>query len=121
MTNKETLPAQLPGVNVNETLERTGISAEVLRRILLKFAEKNRLRDQELAALLAGGDLPGLGVMVHTLKGAAATIGATALQELCLEVEQAVAAGKGSAELQVVLRELARALHEVVAGVDALA
>lgn len=121
MTNKETLPAQLPGINISMTLEQTGISKEVLKKIFVKFAEKNRHKAQEMLALLAQGDLQGLSVMVHTLKGASATIGAIPLQEACLGVEKAVKEERGGEEIEALIGALALSLDEVVGSVASLA
>ncbi|MDR9500170.1 MAG: Hpt domain-containing protein [Desulfurivibrionaceae bacterium] len=120
ISEDQALPPQLPGIDLAETMERTGISAEMLRPILRKFAVKNRERGAEMAALLSKGDLQGLTMAAHRLKGASANIGATALPQACLAVERAIAQGKDGKEIQGLLHELAGALAVLLNSLAAL-
>ncbi len=120
MTNDEALPAQLPGLDLAEALARIEIPVKVFKNILLKFAEKNRGKAQEMVALASKGDQQRLSVMAHTLKGAAANIGATTLPQACLAVERAVEEERGLEEIQGLINELALALDVVITSLGSL-
>ena len=114
------LPSTLPGLNLAEALERIGIAPEVFKTILLKFAENNAGRDREFVALLEQNDLDGLVVASHTLKGAAANIGASNLHESCLEVEMAAKERRATEEILDLVGEVGKSLEVVLTSLDGL-
>lgn len=117
---KTALPKELPGLRIGEALERIGIPAEVFKSILLKFAENNKRKDKEMSKLVEKGDLKGLSVAGHTLKGAAANIGAVDLQEACLALEEAANEARAVDEIRVFLDKVAHALEVVMASLATL-
>jgi len=60
---------------------------DVVREVFLLFLDDAPRRISAIAEAIGRGDADALQRAAHTLKGAAASIGATALQALCLEVE----------------------------------
>lgn len=120
MASREELPAQLPGLDLAEAMERTGIPASILRPILLRFAEKNSDKAAQMFSLLAAGDLQGLTTVVHTLKGASASISAFTLQQACLAVEMAAQQGQDLEEIKALIENLSQALDEVLSSLATL-
>ncbi|MEU4426019.1 Hpt domain-containing protein [Actinoplanes sp. NPDC024001] len=78
-----------------EVIEDDPSPAEIalVRRLLHSFASKAPDAAGLLAALLRDGDPGRVRDQAHTLKGSAANIGATALADLCLAVEDQARAG----------------------------
>ncbi|MER7072240.1 response regulator [Terrabacter sp. NPDC000476] len=83
----------------------------LLLRFLDRFADSARQRLAELVAAHAAGDAEGAGRIAHGLKGSASNLGASALAEVCREVEEQGADGRLADEALVarVERELSRA------------
>jgi HPt (histidine-containing phosphotransfer) domain-containing protein len=70
-----------------------------------------------VAAQLAAGDHAGASLTIHTLKGAAALLGAGEVEAIAFEVEAALSRGR---TVQALLDNLARALQRVQARNDAV-
>ncbi|GAA5019505.1 hypothetical protein GCM10023258_07180 [Terrabacter aeriphilus] len=83
----------------------------LLLRFLDRFSDSARQRLAELVAAHAAGDAEAAGRIAHGLKGSASNLGASALAEVCREVEEQGADGRLADEALVarVERELARA------------
>ncbi len=60
---------------------------DVVREVFLLFLDDAPRRISAIADAIGRADASALQRAAHTLKGAAASIGATALQALCLEIE----------------------------------
>jgi CheY-like chemotaxis protein/HPt (histidine-containing phosphotransfer) domain-containing protein len=108
------LPAELPGLCLSAALERTGISAQVFKKILLKFADRNAQKDKEMFQLLENQDLPGLAVAGHTLKGSAGNIGAEDLAEACMALEKLAKEERSFDEIHILVKEVSEALGVVL-------
>jgi HPt (histidine-containing phosphotransfer) domain-containing protein len=78
------------------------------RRLLDHFADALTVELQALTAIAAEGDLCETERHAHGLKGAAANFGATRLQAVSREVEQAARAANGAQALNALLAELGR-------------
>lgn len=74
-------------LNRAEGLARVEGDAELYREILELFREDTPLQMQTLEQALQGGDLPVVERQAHALKGAAASIGASAVREAALGIE----------------------------------
>ncbi|MEN8258362.1 MAG: Hpt domain-containing protein [Thermodesulfobacteriota bacterium] len=118
--NQDILPAELPGLAIQEALKRIEIPGEIFKTILVKFVENNKEKALAMLDALARGDLPGLIMLAHTLKGAAANIGAASLEQNCLAVEMASKEGKGADELEGLINDLAQSLDVVVTSITNL-
>ncbi|MBF0627128.1 MAG: PAS domain S-box protein [Magnetococcales bacterium] len=110
------LPA-LPGIERDGAVARLGGNRGLYINLLFRFLEGHRASDQEVRQALEAGD-PALAIrLLHTLKGVAGSIGATALQALSLTMEQEL--GQGIALEEARLSALSEALRAVVTVVEA--
>ena len=84
-----------PGRIFDETglLKRLMDDRELARTIIAGMMEDFPRRLAALKERAGAGDAPGMGGVAHTVKGAAATVGAVALRETAWEMEQAGKAG----------------------------
>lgn len=93
--------------NREEVLERLDGDEELLREVVDLFLEQSRHQIRELQAALAAGEPAQIRHQAHSLKGAAAGLGAQALSHTAAQLE--LAGKKG--ELKEV-PELLRALEK---------
>ena len=84
----------------------------LLRDLHARFAENTRKLLGSMRAAAAGGDPDALAVAAHTLKGSAASLGATRLAELCRAIEEDPGAHQ-RADLDRLLTDLERHATEV--------
>jgi HPt (histidine-containing phosphotransfer) domain-containing protein len=87
-------------------LARLGIDQLLFEPILTISLEELRRRLDLAEQALAGRDMAGLALHAHTIKSAAATVGAARCQELAAALEQA-----GNARDEAAARELASGLR----------
>jgi signal transduction histidine kinase/DNA-binding response OmpR family regulator len=102
----------IAGIDTKTALRRTGGNVKRYEMLLRKFAETKAT--EEIRAALAAGDKPTAERAAHSLKGAAANLGATALAEDAAKVESAIAAGNAS---EILMDSLAASLNAVVAAI----
>jgi two-component system, sensor histidine kinase and response regulator len=102
----------IAGIDTKTALRRTGGNVKRYEMLLRKFAETKAT--EEIRAALAAGDKPTAERAAHSLKGAAANLGATALAEDAAKVESAIAAGNAS---EILVDSLAASLNAVVAAI----
>jgi two-component system sensor histidine kinase/response regulator len=106
------VPPQISGVDTKAALRRTGGNLKRYEMLLGKFAETNAIK--EIRAALANGDKPTAERAAHSLKGAAANLGATALADQAAKVENAVATGN---DPESSIDSLAISLNAVVSAI----
>ena len=87
------LPASMPGFDLEMALQRLAGNGASLARLFLDFARAHAGTLAQLDALVQAGDSAQAAVLLHTLKGVAATLGAVALAEAAQQLEQEVTAG----------------------------
>nr|WP_276569385.1 response regulator [Halorhodospira halophila] len=113
------LPEQLSGIDQTTGLRHLEGDRAFYRRLLQRFASQLEGELGQLPAALDRGDPETARRVAHTLKGTAATVGATRLAEAAAGVDRCLKAGESvSDELH---RELRAALDEVSAGLEVLA
>jgi HPt (histidine-containing phosphotransfer) domain-containing protein len=78
-------------------LKRVGGSAALYKKLLGKFIEGKY--QEQLEALLAEGKIEDATGMAHTIKGVAANLSLTEVNQLALQVEQALKTGGDYASL----------------------
>ncbi|HEX5801888.1 MAG TPA: ATP-binding protein, partial [Azospira sp.] len=108
----ERLP-ELPGIDGDALLRRMNGRAGSCRRLLLIFREQYAGAAPGLEKMLVAGDFKGLYRFAHTLKGAAASLGADALKQAALALESASQAADSARAVPAVAAvgaELARVL-----------
>ena len=84
------------GFDVKKGISNCGGEEEFYRSILLEYLNSSDEKKEKLERYLKEGDMEGYGIHVHSLKSTSATIGATALSEMALELERLAKEGKES-------------------------
>ena len=105
----ETAALHVEGVDTQSALRRTGGNPKRYEMLLRKFAESANA--EEIRAAHATGDTATAARAAHSLKGAAANLGATAVANSAADVETAIKAGL---IVQPLLDMLATSLRAVV-------
>ncbi len=82
------LPENLPGFDLTAALSRVNANQALLRSLLLEFSKENRDTADQLDALLADGAREDATRLVHTVKGVAGSLGAVALANSAVDLEQ---------------------------------
>lgn len=106
--------AAIPNLDLDTGLNRVRGRMVQYRRILQLFVDGHGADLQQLAALIEQGDLTAAEHLAHALKGAAGSIGATAVLRLAEEVDQALKQGD-RVGAQTALRPLAECFSALVA------
>ncbi|WP_095162969.1 response regulator [Pseudomonas sp. Irchel 3F5] len=114
------LPASLPGIDLHAGLGTCMGKVELYLRLLRKFASSQQAFAAEFLAA-QGQDDPSLTVrLAHTLRGAAASIGAMAVAEAAGALEQACLNGAQQHALVEQLAQLEHCLAPVLKGLSGL-
>jgi HPt (histidine-containing phosphotransfer) domain-containing protein len=90
---------------------------DVLTDVLGVFLADAPARIEAIGAAASAGDAEALRRSAHTFKGAAAAIGATALQAACRELEETARRGDltpGAADLAPLYREFGRVRSQII-------
>ena len=101
----------IEGIDTEGALKRLGNKRERYEALLQKFADKQANTIFAVRTALASGDRAAAERDVHSLKGAASSLGANALAQVADKAEQSLKAGL---EDEVALQELEAALEAVV-------
>ena len=101
----------IEGTDTEGALKRLGGKRERYEALLQKFADKQANTVFAVRTALASGDRASAEREVHSLRGAAGSLGANALAEAAAKAEQSLKAGL---EEEVVLQQLEVALDAVV-------
>jgi signal transduction histidine kinase/CheY-like chemotaxis protein/HPt (histidine-containing phosphotransfer) domain-containing protein len=106
----------LPGIDVDGTLKRLGISRDSYFRMLGRFARGQRKTVDDLQSSLASGDRDAAQRHAHSIAGAAGNLGANSLHEQSKALEMALKEGEANVtgHLDAVLTETER----VLAGIE---
>ena len=107
---------EIAGIDTNVGLKRVGGKRERYESLLRKFAERQAGTAEAIRAALSVGDKSTAEREAHSLKGAAGTLGATALAEHAAKVETAINAGQSVEEA---LEILSHSLDAVVQAINA--
>jgi HPt (histidine-containing phosphotransfer) domain-containing protein len=110
----ESQPLEITGIDTKSALRRTGGNRKRYESLLGKFAQSSAGGVDEIRAALAAGDAPTAARAAHSLKGAAANLGATSLAEVAAKAESALTTGNG---IEEVLIALATSLQTTVAAI----
>jgi signal transduction histidine kinase/DNA-binding response OmpR family regulator/HPt (histidine-containing phosphotransfer) domain-containing protein len=105
----EVAALQIAGVDTQSALRRTGGNPKRYEMLLRKFAESANV--EEIRDAHASGDTVTAARAAHSLKGAAANLGATAVANSAADVETAIKAGQS---VQPLFDTLATKLRTVV-------
>ena len=89
----DTIDLIIPGIDVAAGLRRTGGNRKRYETLLRKFAEQQASAGYAIEGALAAGDVATAERAAHSLKGAAATLGAISLSESAAKAETAIKKG----------------------------
>jgi two-component system, sensor histidine kinase and response regulator len=106
----------VPGIDVDAGLRRTGGNRKRYETLLRKFAEQQSGTAVVLVAALGKGDMATAERTAHSLKGAAATLGAKALAEVASQAEAAIKSRKDPGQ---VVQKVTRSLDALLADLRA--
>ncbi|WP_295443602.1 ATP-binding protein [uncultured Thiodictyon sp.] len=98
--------AAIPGLDTTLALRSVAGRADRLLRVLRVFINSSGDHPARVRKLLAAGDAPGAQRIAHSLKGAAATLGATEVQTQALALELALREGRPHAEIEPLIDRL---------------
>ena len=104
----------IEGIDTEGTLKRFGGKRERYEALLRKFANKQAGSVVNVRAALAAGDHSGAERELHSLKGAAGSLGAMAIAESAAEAESALRTG---VDLEKSLKTLETSLSAGVAAI----
>jgi two-component system, sensor histidine kinase and response regulator len=107
-------PLKIAGIDTESGLKRLGGKRERYESLLRKFATRQAGTVDTIRAALSGGDVATAERDAHSLKGAAATLGADLLAEEAAKAEAAIETGHA---VEAALRSLSRSLDGVVAAI----
>jgi PAS domain S-box-containing protein len=109
------LPVSLPGFDLEMVLRQLDGNRDLLARLLLGFAGEQSGTLAQLDALVQAGERARAAILLHTLKGVAANLGAVALAEAARQLEQEVKAGGELSAMQGFADALNAALDAIKA------
>jgi len=131
-TTPATVPAGLPdagsgeaaslpvleGIDVEGAVRRLGLPFDVLRKMLIRFADGQRQTFDELRAAVETGDPVGAARHAHAIAGSAGNLGAESLREAAKALEKA--GRDGQAELGELYRVVEEHAAVVFRSIDSL-
>ena len=106
----------IAGIDTALGLKNTGGKRERYESLLRKFAERQAGTAEAIRGAISVGDASTAGREAHSLKGAASTLGATALAKHAADVEIAITTGQNVDEA---LESLSHSLVAVVKAIRA--
>ncbi|WP_144290024.1 PAS domain-containing protein [Ideonella sp. A 288] len=110
--------ASIPGLDMVQALQYLGGRTDVYQRVLRQFAQHYGESIDEVSQGLESGDSAHARAMAHSIRGAAASIGAQALAALAGNLETALADAGSDDDLRPAGRVLAQALRATVSAIE---
>ena len=108
----------IQGLDMYSTRIRVGGSADLHRTLLTKFCETHTHWHASTISALQGGDEQGAKLLVHTLKGLAATIGADKLSKMAKSLEGQINGSDSLEMYQINLYETSQELNRIIAAIQ---
>ncbi|MBF0162064.1 MAG: Hpt domain-containing protein, partial [Magnetococcales bacterium] len=108
----------LPGIDTQAGLRNMGGNSALYWDILSKFTHNQREACRTMTDLLAAGEWSPLERTAHTLKGIAATIGATDLRDAAQKIEQGTGSGMGRERLRLLIQQASEHLEPLLVTLD---
>jgi len=115
----DALPESIAGLDLVLGLRRAMGVKTLYLSMLGRFLEGRWDTPQRVRQAVRAGDLKGAELLVHSLRGVSAQIGATRVPEDALALEQALHEERPQAALEALLIPLESSLGEVIAGLQA--
>jgi len=111
----DSAPPEIPGIDTQSALRRTGGNRQRYESLLRRFADSQVGAVGEIRAALEAQDPATAQRTAHSLKGAAANLGASALAAAAGSVEEAM---KAQSDVEPALVEMERLLFAAVAAIQ---
>jgi two-component system sensor histidine kinase/response regulator len=108
--------ATIAGLDTTLGMRHLAGKAELYRKTLQQFVKGNGQTRQDLIAAIDAGDIAAAGRIVHNLKSAAGTIGATALQAEVAALENLLADKGNEGEIRTSTEAALSSLDALLAG-----
>lgn len=93
--DRDNLPSELPGFDMDSGLRRVGGNRELYLKLLLKVRQDYADAAEKIHDLIKKNQMEDALRLVHSIKGVAGNLGAEALQSASLEVEMRLREGTG--------------------------
>jgi CheY-like chemotaxis protein len=110
----------VPGLDLEIGLKSLGGKLPRLFRLLCKFAENHAGDMARLRASLLEGQAGEARRLAHSLKGASATLGATEVRDLSMELEQRIREGGAQEDIHALSHRLEARLSSMAGAIQAL-
>ena len=122
--NDRILPAKLPGIDIEKTLETLNIDGPTLKRIMFGFLSDNRDTARKIKKALSGNDPKLMLQLAHSLKGSAANIGAGELYMAAHDLEAAcredLSTDVEPSEMEDLIANVGSTLNQVLESIQSL-
>ncbi len=107
-------------LDIEGTLSNLGGDPELYQELFDFFLDLVPGQLDELEAAVTAGDVPGVDLQAHSMKGGAANVGAVRVAEASRELEMLAKGGslEGASTIFARIREEFTALQQAVAGLD---
>jgi signal transduction histidine kinase/DNA-binding response OmpR family regulator/HPt (histidine-containing phosphotransfer) domain-containing protein len=105
---------QIPGVDTATALKRTGGNVKRYQSLLHRFADSQATVVSDIRAALNAKDTPTAQRLAHSLKGAAANLGVSALSQVAAQAESAIGSNQG---IPLALETLSHSLDTTLAAI----
>ncbi|CAH2031486.1 PAS domain-containing protein [Trichlorobacter ammonificans] len=115
----DTVMPELPGFNTTAALRRMGGNIALLRSLLRQFSLEYGASTEGLSAFLEAGNIDQACHLVHTIKGAAGTLGATAIAEAAIALEEELRGNLPPVSFERFRREMSAAMATIDAALPA--
>ncbi|WP_438971161.1 response regulator [Methylophaga sp.] len=113
-TNDKIPLESLTTVDIHRGLTVTANNRQLLKKILLKFAETYKDVSSDLSTMYQLGKHEEMERLAHSLKGASASIGATKVQNLAQQLELDLKSGKQTLDVENQIKLVAEHCEEVI-------
>jgi CheY-like chemotaxis protein/HPt (histidine-containing phosphotransfer) domain-containing protein len=115
-------PDSVPGIRIEEGVRRVGGDRVFYYSILKQFAANYSGEAEKLEASFSSGDMKTLVLLAHTMKGAAATIGAGPLADRAEELQRMASANDPvpTEDISRGIKEFSESLDAVLSSIDSV-
>ncbi|KPA13212.1 diguanylate cyclase [Candidatus Magnetomorum sp. HK-1] len=117
---KNSLPKELPGLKIKQVMDGLELEADIFKKILLNYFEKNRDTESQIYDAYNKKDWNLLHFLAHKLKGGAVNIGAFDLFENAQKLEGATKDGVYDSNDFKMIEQLINALNQVLYSIQTL-
>ena len=107
------LPSTLPGIDIKAGLSVIAGNTDKFRRLVVRFSKDHIEAVKTIEAAITTNDADRIATCLHSLKGAAANVGANRLADLTRSMEKLVGGGAGPDALRLQLSGLERELAKI--------